>query len=109
MARAPAGQGGSEAVTLVVTMEIKPEFEAAFLEEAAQFAEKVYANEPGTLLYVLTKHPTREHTYVWVERYRDNAAGEAHRGTSYMAEIRPRLQEYVESVDLMRLEQVVPA
>ena len=46
---------------------------------ARAFADLVYANEPGTLLYVLTKHPTREHTYVWVERYRNAVAAERHR------------------------------
>ena len=109
MAPVPVGQGGSEALTLVVTMTIKPEQEAAFLADAAQFVEKVYANEPDTLLYVLTKHPTLEHTYVWVERYRDVAAGDLHRNSSYMAEIRPRLEGYVESVEALRLEQVIPA
>ena len=57
---------------------------------ARAFADLVYANEPGTLLYVLTKHPTREHTYVWVERYRDAVAAERHRDSSYMAEVRPK-------------------
>ena len=104
-----AGQGGSEAITLIVTMSIKPEFEDEFLDMARAFADKVYANEPGTLLYVLTKHPTQEHTYVWVERYRHEAALTQHVGTAYMAEARPRLAEFLDSPpELLRLAQVIP-
>jgi quinol monooxygenase YgiN len=105
----PAGQGGPEAITLVVTMSIKPEFEDDFLEMAAGFADLVYANEPGTLFYVLTRHPSREHTYVWVERYRDEEAMKLHRETSYMAEVRPKLEQYLAAPpEGMRLTQVVP-
>ena len=90
-------------------MSIKPEFEEEFLAMSRAFTEQVYASEPGALLYVLTKHPTREHTYVWVERYRDAVAAERHRDSSYMAEVRPKLREYVDGPpELLRLEQVVP-
>jgi quinol monooxygenase YgiN len=90
-------------------MSIKPEFEAAFLDTARDFADKVYANEPGVLLYVLTKHPTREHTYVWVERYRDEEALKAHQETPYFAEARPKLSQWLAGPpEGMRLAQVVP-
>jgi quinol monooxygenase YgiN len=106
----PAGQGGSGAITLVVTQAIKPEMEEAFLNTARAFADLVYANEPGVLLYVLTKHPTLPHTYVWVERYADETALLHHRDSSYMAEVRPKLAEYLDRPpEGMRLTQVVPA
>ncbi len=106
----PAGQGGPEAITLVVTMSIKPEFEDEFLAMARGFADLVYANEPGVLLYVLTKHPTEEHTYVWVERYRDEATLKQHGETSYMAEVRPKLGQYLAGrPEALRLRQVVPS
>lgn len=59
MTNTPAGT-----ITLVVTMQLKPEREASFLEMAAGFVEWVHANEPDTLLYTLNRHPSREHTYV---------------------------------------------
>ena len=74
----PAGQGGPQAITLVVTMSIKPEYVEEFLALARGFADNVYANEPGVLTYVLTKHPSLPHTYVWVERYSDAAALQQH-------------------------------
>jgi quinol monooxygenase YgiN len=83
--------------------------EAEFLETAAAFAEWVYANEPGTLLYVLTKHPSRDLTYVWVERYRDEAAMTAHRDSARLAETLPRVRECLDGApELLRLEQAVP-
>jgi quinol monooxygenase YgiN len=105
----PPGQDGPEAITLVVTMSIKPDFEDDFLEMARASADKVYANEPGVLLYVLTKHPTQEHTYVWVERFRDEEVLKQHRETAYMAEARPRLGQYLAAPpEGMRLMQVIP-
>jgi quinol monooxygenase YgiN len=74
-------------ITLVVTMQFKAEQEATFLGVARSFAEWVRVNEPGTLLYTLSKDPSREHTYVWVERYRDEAALEAHRTSAPMTEV----------------------
>jgi quinol monooxygenase YgiN len=104
-----SAQGDSEAITLLVTMTFKPEKEAAFLELAARFIARVQAEEPGALLYVLTKDPTVAHTYTWVERYRDEAALQLHRDTEYMAQARPLLQEFFASPPkLVRLEQVLP-
>ena len=106
----PIGQGGPEAITLVVTQVIKPAKEEAFLETARAFADLVYANEPGVLLYVLTKHPTQPHTYVWVERYANEAVAAQHRDSSYMAEVRPKLAEYLDGrPEVLRLTQIVPA
>lgn len=51
----------------------------------AYFAEKVHANEPGTLLYVLTKHPDEPHTYLWIERYRDQTALRSSPGSSVIS------------------------
>jgi len=107
MPNTPDGDG--EAITLVVTMPVKAEREADFLDLCAAFAEWVHANEPDTLLYVLTKHPSREHTYVWVERYRDEAAMTSHRESPQLAETLPKVRECLDGApELLRLEQVVP-
>jgi quinol monooxygenase YgiN len=104
-----AGHGGTDTITLVVTMAIKPEFEQDFLAVARAFARRVHAEEPGTLLYVLTKHPERDHTYVWVERYRDEVAFKTHAESLYMAEVLPKLAQYLDGrPELLRLSQVVP-
>ena len=107
MPNTPDGDG--EAITLVVTMPVKAEREADFLDLCAAFAAWVHANEPGTLLYVLTKHPSREHTYVWVERYRDEAAMTAHRESPRLAEAFPKLRDCLDGApEMLRLEQVGP-
>jgi quinol monooxygenase YgiN len=66
--------GNASVITQIVTMTLKPEHEQEFLETAAKYAALVHEREPGTLLYVLTKDPDEPHTYVWVERYADEAA-----------------------------------
>jgi quinol monooxygenase YgiN len=96
-------------ITLIVTMSIKPDREAEFLATAGEFVDWVQANEPDTLLYVLTRHPSREHTYVWVERYRNESAIEAHRNgerfAGAIAVVRASLDGTPEA---LRLEQILP-
>ena len=103
-----ANHGDARTITLVVTMEVKPEHEAGFLAFAREFATLVHANEPDVLVYALTKHPTRDSTYVWIERYRDEATLRNHGQTSYMAEVRPKLQAWLVGAEALRLEQVIP-
>jgi quinol monooxygenase YgiN len=54
-------------------------FETAFLDMAAQ----VKANEPGNLLYQLTKSRTEPSVYKVLEVYADQAALEAHRASEH--------------------------
>ncbi len=56
-----------------------PDFEAVFLD----LAGKVRANEPGNLLYQLTKSRTEANTYKVLELYKDQDAVVAHGGTDY--------------------------
>jgi quinol monooxygenase YgiN len=103
--------GNADVVTALVTMTLNPEYEQEFLDFAAYFAEKVHANEPGTLLYVLTKHPTEPHTYLWVERYRDQAAEQAHSEAPYFAEAISKIQDpawWAKPGEVLLLTQVVP-
>lgn len=103
--------GDSDVVTLVVTMAVKPEHEQEFLDFAAYLVKKVHANEPDTLLYVLTQHPTEPQTYLWVERYRNQEALEAHNETSYMGEAISKVEDpkwWTKSPEMLPLAQVVP-
>lgn len=109
--RAANAHGSSDVVTQVVTMALKPEYEQEFLDFAAYFVEKVHANEPGTLLYVLTKHPTEPYTYVWIERYRDQAALQAHGETPYIGEAMSKVQNpkwWSKPHEMLQLTQIVP-
>jgi quinol monooxygenase YgiN len=101
--------GDAQTVTLVVTMPIKPEWESEFIASAQRFVALVHEREPDVLTYILTRHPTRESTYVWIERYRSEAALADHSQTPHMAEIRPKLGTYVAGpIEALRLTQVVP-
>jgi len=101
--------GNSEVVTLVVTAKVKPESEAAFLEVARGMIEKVGQNEPGAVLYTLAKSTQEEHTYVWLERYKDEAAAQAHRETEYLAAARAAIAPLLaEPMQAMRLKQQLP-
>jgi quinol monooxygenase YgiN len=59
------------------------EFEAIFRE----LSEKVRANEPGNLVYQLTKSRTEANAYKVLELYKDESALATHRGADYFREL----------------------
>lgn len=74
--------------TLVVTFKVKPganaKFEAAFREMQGAMRK----DEPGALYYDLCRPQGGDaQTYVMVERYADEAAFNAHRGTPHMQKL----------------------
>jgi quinol monooxygenase YgiN len=102
--------GGSDAITFVATVTIKPEHEEEYLALVAAMADKILANEPGTTLHVLHKHPTEPYTYVAVERYRDAEAWNAHAEAPYLCETLGQLEEWLtKPVDVLQLSQMVPS
>ena len=70
-------------IGIVATLKVQDgknvEFEAVF----AELSEKVRANEPGNLLYQLTKTRTDPNTYKVLEMYKDQDAVAAHGVTDY--------------------------
>jgi len=97
-------------ITLVVTMTVKPEQEAAFLKMTGEFIAWVHANEAGTLLYTLNRNSDAGHTFTWVERYRDEAALAAHGASDEMAAARAQLPDMLaKPPERVRLQQVAPA
>jgi quinol monooxygenase YgiN len=100
----------SGVLSLVVTMTIKPEQEAAFLKMATEFIAWVHANEDGILLYELTRNSDLEHTFTWLERYRDEAAAKAHGSTPQIAAARAQLADmHAKPPVRMVLHQLTPA
>jgi|SRR5690349_20278990 quinol monooxygenase YgiN len=96
---------------IVATLKVKRGQEAAFEAVATELVAKVRANEPGCTLYALhrpqeaaTEGPS---TYVFMERYVDQAAVEAHRATDYFKALGRKMGEYMEGrPDVMRLQEV---
>ena len=91
---------------IVATLKVKPGMEAEFENVARQLVENVRAHEPGCTLYVLHRAETSG-TYVFMERYVDEAAFEAHRKTEHMRTLGRKMGNYMDGrVELMRLREV---
>jgi quinol monooxygenase YgiN len=67
---------------VVATIKVKEGQGAEFEKVANELVKKVNENEKGCLLYQLY-HGEQPNTYVFLERYADDAALEAHRNTEY--------------------------
>ena len=103
------GFGDTRTINQTVTMSFKPEHEAEFLALATKVVSEVYATQPGVLVYVLTKHPTEPHTYMWIERYLDEEAMNKHAKASYFDGVFPKLRTWFSKPPVLtRYEQVLP-
>ena len=102
--------GGSDAITFVATVTIKPEHEEEYVALVTAMAEKVQADEPGTTVYVLHRHPSEPHTYVAVERYRAADAVTAHAESPYFGEAMGKTQNWLaKPIEVLQLHQIVPS
>ena len=91
---------------VVATLKVKPGMEAEFETVAKELVAKVNANEPGCTLYALHRADTPG-TYVFMERYTDQAAVEAHRATDYFKALGRKMGEYMEGrPEVLRLKEV---
>jgi quinol monooxygenase YgiN len=91
---------------VVATLKVKPGMEQEFETLAKQLVEKVRTQEPGCTLYVLHRAETAG-TYVFMERYVDDAAFEAHRKTEHMRTLGRKMGDYMDGrAELMRLREV---
>jgi quinol monooxygenase YgiN len=91
---------------IVATLKVKPGMEPDFEALATQLVSQVRAHEPGCMLYVLHRAETPG-TYVFMERYVDDAAFEAHRKTEHMRTLGRKMGDYMEGrAELMRLREV---
>jgi quinol monooxygenase YgiN len=67
---------------------------------------KVNANEPGCKLYALHTTETPG-TYVFMERYVDQAAVDAHRATEYFKALGRKMGEFMDGrAEILRLKEV---
>ena len=81
-------------IGIVATIKTKPGQGAAFEEVASALAREVNANEPGCLLYIFYRADEAD-TYVFMERYQDEAAVEAHRAAPHFKELGRKLGDYL--------------
>ena len=78
-------------IGIVATLKVKPgkesEFEAVFTDLQSHVAK----SEPGCLMYEVFKSRSQASTYIVMEKYKDQAALDAHRSTPHMAAAGPKL------------------
>lgn len=70
-------------IGVTAKLTIAPGKEAAFEEAAKALVANVNANEPGCLMYELYKSPKEQSVYIFLEKYTDQAALDAHGKTEY--------------------------
>jgi quinol monooxygenase YgiN len=79
------------AIGIVATLKVQDgknaDFEAIFTE----LSKQVRANEPGNLMYQLTKSRTDPNTYRVLELYTDEDAVKHHGGTDYFKAAGPKM------------------
>jgi len=93
-------------IGVVATIKVKPGMEKEFEAVAKELVAKVRAHEPGCSLYAL-HHAETPHTYVFMERYADQAAVEAHRGTEHFKTLGRKMGEYMDGrAEVIRLREV---
>jgi quinol monooxygenase YgiN len=91
---------------VVATLKVKPGMEKEFEAVAKDLVAKVNANEPGCTLYAL-HHGETPGTYVFMERYADQAAVEAHRATEHFKSLGRKMGEYMDGrPEVIRLREV---
>jgi quinol monooxygenase YgiN len=91
---------------VVATIKVKPGMEREFEAVAKELAAKVNANEPGCKLYAL-HHGETPGTYVFMERYADQAAADAHRASDHFRTLGRKMGEYMDGrPEVLRLREV---
>ncbi len=93
-------------IGIVAMLRIRPGMEPQFEAVAKELVAKVNANEPGCRLYAL-HHGEQPNTYVFMERYADTAAVEAHRATNYFKALGRKMGEFMDGrAEVLRLREV---
>jgi quinol monooxygenase YgiN len=96
-------------IGVTARVKVKAGKEEAFEAFAREVIDAVRANEPGNLFYSLFR-TERQGEYVFMERWRDQAAVDAHGVAPHMVEAIPRFGEFVDGpVQLDRYEEIEPA
>jgi len=91
---------------VVATLKVKPGMEKQFEAVAKELVAKVNAGEPGCKLYAL-HHGEAVGTYVFMERYVDQAAVEAHRATEHFKTLGRKMGEFMDGrPEVLRLREV---
>jgi len=92
-------------IGLIATLKIKEGKGAEFEAIANQLVEKVNADEEGAIYYDLFKQD--ETTYIFLEKYKDEAALDIHRNTDYYKSIGAQMGAFMAGRPDIRILQSV--
>jgi len=92
-------------IGVIATLKVKEGKGADFETTANQLVNKVNANEEGALHYDLYKQD--DNTYVFLERYKDEAALDIHRKTDYYKSIGAQLGAFLTGAPDVKVLQSV--
>jgi quinol monooxygenase YgiN len=96
-------------IGVTARLKVKAGKEQAFEEFVRGVVEAVRANEPGNLFYSLFRGE-RPGEYVFIERWLDQAAVDAHGKAPHMRDALPRFAEFVDGpVDLRQYDEIASA
>jgi quinol monooxygenase YgiN len=93
---------------VVATIRVKPGMESQFEAVALELVKNVTMYEKGCKLYALHRQDGGETpTYVFMERYEDQAAVDAHRGTDYFKTLGKKMGEFMDGrPEVQRLREL---
>jgi len=93
-------------LSVVARIKVKDGQQAAFEAVAGKLAAAVNANEPGCLLYTLNRSDDPL-TYVFLERYKDEDAVKAHRGSDHFRSLGREMGAFMDGPpEILRLSEV---
>jgi quinol monooxygenase YgiN len=93
-------------LAIIATLKIKPGHGADFEAVALQLVAAVNAQEPGCKLYTVSPG-TAPLSYVFTERYVDQAALDAHRGAEHFKELGAKMGAFLDGrPEIQRLTEL---
>ena len=92
-------------VGILATLKIKEGSGVEFEAVAKQLVQQVNANEEGVIYYDLYKQD--DTTYIFMERYKDEAAKDAHGKTDYFKSIGAQMGAYLTGAPEIKVLQPV--
>ena len=92
-------------IGIVATLKIKEGSGSDFEAVATELVEKVNTNEEGVVYYDLYKQD--ETTYVFLERYKDQEAQDAHGKTDYVRELGAKMGAFMAGAPDIKVLQSV--
>ena len=92
--------------SIVATIKVKAGHEADFEAIARKLVAAVNANEPGCILYTLNRGDDSA-TFVFMERYKDEDAVKAHRGTEHYRTLGKEMGAHMDGApEILRMKEV---